>query len=230
MAKSRDKEGGSFLFFVWVSGFLEEYQIRRQTQEKDPHSAMATTNKGLIFLDSKCGILHELLQPRVLEGKREACEINFGDFDDAHYRVACDPATPNIVQVHLAIHNAQQLKSNGSKEVMDRVYPGMEIPPAAGFNVAIQFDCDALPGPAEQFLNTVSELRRNMMAGPLDKAFSAMLAKTSSNLPITTIEYRAMEPTFIVPTEGKIIVVFAVDFADITDKALARVFLQEFVE
>ncbi|RYG61725.1 hypothetical protein EON64_18375 [archaeon] len=89
---------------------------------------------------------------------------------------------------------------------------------------------DALPAPAEQFLNTVSELRRHMMAGPLDKAFGSMLAKTSSNLPITTIEYRAMEPTFIVPTEGKIIVVFAVDFSDVTDKALARVFLQEFVE
>lgn len=124
----------------------------------------------------------------------------------------------------------RRLSSMGSQEVLTRLYPGCEIAPMQGFNVAIQFDCDNLPAPAEQFLGTVAELRRNVIGGPLDRAFSAMLAKTSGNLPTMTVEVRPQEPMFIVATEGKIIVVFAVDFADVTDKALARVFLQEFVE
>ena len=37
--------------------------------------------KGLIFLEAGCGILKEQLHARVLEGKREPCEIVFSDFD-----------------------------------------------------------------------------------------------------------------------------------------------------
>jgi actin related protein 2/3 complex, subunit 2 len=118
----------------------------------------------------------------------------------------------------------------GSKDIIDRVYPGCFVPPVQGFNVAIRFNCDNLPGDAQQFLNAVSELRRNVMAGPLERAFNALQAKTSNNLATMTVEYRPSEPMFICPTEGKIIVTFAIDFADVTDKALARVFLQEFVE
>lgn len=96
--------------------------------------------------------------------------------------------------------------------------------------MAIQFNCDNLPAPADQFLNTISEFRKNVMGGPLDRSFSALLDRTSSNLSVMTVECRQSEPMFICPTEGKIIVTFSVDFNDVTDKALARVFLQEFVE
>lgn len=112
---------------------------------------------------------------------------------------------------------------------MDRLYPGCEITPAEGFNVAIQIDCDNI-NDREKFLTHVSEFRKNIMGGPLDRAFNALLANTSENLPPMLVEYRDGEPMFIVPGAGKVMVVFAVDFADITDKAVARVFLQEFVE
>eukprot|EP01039_Chlorochromonas_danica_P000280 gene282-299_t len=191
---------------------------------------MNATNKGLIFLEAKSCILYELLAPRLLEGKREACEINFGDFDDVSFRILCDAASPQIVSVHMAIHNYSTLKSLGSQELLERLYPGCLIPPADGFHVAIQFNCDQLPGPASEFLTTVSELRRNVMAGPLDRAFDALVAKTSSNLPVMVVEYRPREPMFISSLEGKIIVTYAVDFGDVTDRAIARVFLQEFVE
>jgi actin related protein 2/3 complex subunit 2 len=81
-----------------------------------------------------------------------------------------------------------------------------------------------------RFLNNISDLRRLLIGGPLDRAFNALLAKTSDNLPVATVEFRAGEPIFIVPSEAKIIVIFAIDFGDATDKALARVFMQEFVE
>jgi actin related protein 2/3 complex subunit 2 len=119
--------------------------------------------------------------------------------------------------------------SAGGQDVLERLFPGMQTKAADGYQVAIQFDCDNLPDP-QKFLNNVSDLRRVLVGGGLDRAFNALLSKTSDNLPVATIELRNGEPMFIVPSEAKIIVIFAIDFGDATDKALARVFMQEFVE
>jgi actin related protein 2/3 complex subunit 2 len=106
----------------------------------------------------------------------------------------------------------------------------METAPADGFNYALQFDCDNLPGDATQFLNSVSELKRHIAGGPLDRAFDALQAKKVDSVPRLAVQYRKSETMYIVPGGGKVLVVFQVDFADVTDRALARVFLQEFVE
>jgi actin related protein 2/3 complex subunit 2 len=105
----------------------------------------------------------------------------------------------------------------------------MVITPTEGFSIAIQFNCDNLSDP-QKFLSNISDLRRLVIGGPLDRAFNSLLSKSSDNLPVSSVEYRKNEPMFIVPSESKIIVIFAIDFNDVTDKALARVFMQEFVE
>lgn len=121
------------------------------------------------------------------------------------------------------------MRSLGSQEVIDRLYPNCEIKPAEGFNVALQIDCDNI-NDRERFLLNVGEIRKNIMGGPLDRAFLALLANTSQNIPPFVVEYRSQEPMFVVPGLGKVMIVFSVDFADETDKAVAKVFLQEFVE
>lgn len=119
--------------------------------------------------------------------------------------------------------------SNGTKESFDRLYPGCEVSPLPTYNIAIQFDCDKLADP-ERFLQNASQFRKNIMGGPLDKAFNALLSHTSDKLPLIAIEYRKGEPMFICPSASKVVVIFAVNFADDTDKAVAKVFLQEFEE
>lgn len=113
--------------------------------------------------------------------------------------------------------------------MLDRLFPGMQVTPSDGFNVALQFDCDSLTDPA-RFLENISDLRKLVAGGPLDRALNALQARNSDNLPVAVVEYRQYEPMFIIPSEAKVIVIFAVDFSDETDKALARVFMQEFVE
>ena len=41
-----------------------------------------------------------------------------------------------------------------------------------------------------------------------------------------TVEYRKTESVFICPADDKITIVFLVDFPDVTDKAIAKVFMQ----
>ena len=166
------------------------------------------------------------------------------------FKISCAPETPNIVKVNISMINALELKrcyrffilsfyfgfivrldfnSIGAQEVLDRHFPGMETSPDAGFDIAIQFDCDSLSNP-ESFLEEISNLKRHISSGPLDRAFSALNAKTSGSLPLMSTNYRKSEIMFVCPAASKVVVVFLVDFNDTTDKALARVFLQEFVE
>jgi hypothetical protein len=42
---------------------------------------MQSSPKGLIFLSAGNAILKEQLHPRIMEGKREPCEMAFSDFD-----------------------------------------------------------------------------------------------------------------------------------------------------
>ncbi len=117
----------------------------------------------------------------------------------------------------------------GAQAVIDRLYPGGEVPPADGYNLAIQFDCDTLTDPST-YLTNISELRKNIMGGPLDHSFAALLSKTSVDSAPLVVEYRKNEAMFVCTSPSKVVVIFLIDFADATDKAVAKVFLQEFVE
>lgn len=117
----------------------------------------------------------------------------------------------------------------GSQALLDRLFPGMEVAPDQGFNIALQFDCDNLANP-QQFLEEISNVKRHIFGGPLDSTFTALAEKRSDNLPVMTFSYRKTDTMFVCPSSSKVVVIFYVDFVDTFDKALARVFLQEFVE
>jgi actin related protein 2/3 complex subunit 2 len=192
-------------------------------------ASTAPPAKGMILLEARSAILYEQLRPRILDNKRDPCEISFYDFDDVGIRIACQETSPNFVSVHLAIRNIVELKRMGAQEVIDRLYPGLETTPADGYNFAIRFDCDTIVE-KERFLDNVAEIRKNILGGPIDKAFNSLLAKQSAGLTPMVVNNRHDEPMFVVENGGKIIVIFAVDFPDETDRTLAKVFLQEFEE
>ena len=164
-----------------------------------------------------------------MEGRREACDVSFADFDDVKFRILCQTECPNIVKVNMFMRQAAELKTMGSKELLDRLFPGMETTPDQDYNVALEFDCDKIADPAG-FLEKVSMLKRHVLSGPMHRAFSALVAKKSDGMPVMRIDYRKGESIFVCPSATKIVVIFLVDFIDVTDKALAKVFLQEFME
>lgn len=183
----------------------------------------------MIQLDAKSAILHEQLKPRILEGKREACDITFADFDDVKFRILCTSECPNIVKVNMFMRCAKELMGMGTKDLLGKLFPGQEATPDQDYNVAIEFDCDRLTDP-EAFLERISLLKRHVMSGPMSRAFTALVAKKSEGMPVCRVDYRKGESMFVCPSATKVVVIFLVDFPDTTDKALAKVFLQEFME
>ena len=105
-------------------------------------------SKGLVTLDTKSSILTESLAPRMLEGKRESCEIKFYDFDSVYFKVVVDANTPNIVKVCMSTPDWKALAKYGAKK-LESLFHGDD--PDAGFDCALEFDCDSLTDPAKHW-------------------------------------------------------------------------------
>ena len=73
------------------------------------------------------------------------------------------------------------MKKQGSKEVIDRIFPNQEASPDEGYDMAIEFDCDNLSNP-DEFLEYISNLKMYVMSGPVDRALTALASKSSWNI------------------------------------------------
>ena len=101
----------------------------------------------------------------------------------------------------------------------------MVTTPDEGFDIAVEFDCENIAEP-EEFLESISLLKRHVIGGPIRKALSALEKGSPDSFQPCAISFRKGECMYIVPGDGKISVAFLIDFPDTTDKAMARVFLQ----
>ena len=113
----------------------------------------------------------------------------------------------------------------GSADLLDELFPGMVTSPDTGFDIAIEFDCENVADP-EEFLESISLLKRHVIGGPIRKALLTLMDGTSDSLEPCAVSYRKGEVMYVMPSDSKIFVAFLLDFADNTDKAMARVFLQ----
>ena len=109
--------------------------------------------KGLITLGTKSSIMTETLTPRLMEGLRESCEIKFYDFDNVFFKVVVEANTPNIVKVLVSTPDWAALSKYGAKKKLESLFPGMGTDPDAGFDYALEFDCDSLADPTETLEN-----------------------------------------------------------------------------
>jgi actin related protein 2/3 complex, subunit 2 len=62
------------------------------------------------------------------------------------------------------------------------------------------------------------------------RCFQALKTGTASSLGAVQIPFRRNETIYVLPQADRIVIVYSVCFADKTDQAIARVFLQEFVD
>lgn len=111
---------------------------------------------------------------------------------------------------------------------MAKVFPGLEKSPDAGFNVCLEFDADKYANNTA-FLNNVADIKRHLLGGPLVKAFDDLVSGANPG-PLTSFQFRTSEILYICPAKDKVTVIFLVDFNEGIDKAVSKIFLQEFVE
>eukprot|EP00752_Nemacystus_decipiens_P002779 g2596.t1 len=187
--------------------------------------------QGQIFLDCFNPILENAIKPRLMDGKREPCELKVSDFDDAMYTLEVPPNSLSTLSLSIAMNGWKEISSNGGADMLATKYTGMVAPQTRpGHSLTLTMDLDNPTVPPEQLLKSLTELKRNLTAAPFDRAFDALREGRGGSVPPSAIPWRKNEVVYIVPQADRVAVIFAIDFSESDERAIAKSFLMEFVD
>lgn len=178
----------------------------------------------MLKVDLHSSILEEAMGSRLLGGKREPCELSVSDFDDCQFKLVVRPHEESVMtlQIHVPCYNV--LAKNGLSQVLDEVYSGMSATAEAGYEVALTVNADQVSN-ADETLEKLIHVKRNLVGAPLTKAFEALAA--GSTTPPVQLPWRKTESIFVSPGADRITVIFSMDFPEEADRAYCRIFLQQ---
>lgn len=190
-----------------------------------------------VFLDAAHEILVDAIGSRLHDGLREPCEMSVADFDEVKYKLVVLSESTHVVTLNIAMPCAAALKTLGLAKTLSDTYPGMETTPEDGFDVAVQLDLNNVTD-ATATLSKLTLLRRNLIGTPFTQSFKSLTGVGAGSLSLMTLPWRRNESVFLCPGADpakpgvldRVIVVFSFDFVEESDKAFARIFLQQFVE
>jgi len=183
----------------------------------------------MILLENYNRIIVETLQSRLESDKKEVLDVVLADFDGVKMHISnVNPDQKNIVTVSISWRCISTLLKNGGSEDLKAIYGNLlQSSPEKGYDVSLQFDIDNIPGDKQKFIETVSLLKRHLMAAPFKRTFQAVLSGSASSN-VISIDYRDDESIYIKGGQDAVTVIFSINFKDPSDQVLARVFLQEF--
>ena len=81
---------------------------------------------------------------------------------------------------------------------------------------------------AEVVIEKAAHIRTVLLGSPLTLAFNGLVS--ASPVPPAAIQYRGLDVMYVIPRPEHVAVVFLLNFDDPTEKNIARVMAQEFVE
>lgn len=148
-----------------------------------------------------------------------------------HYRLQIPAEKRSQVRLSMVMPAYADLKACGVAEYLAGVYGGLLVAPADGSDVTLEFDAATLP--ADKVAATITlaaSLRRHAMGAVFDRALTAVATKGGTPPPEAVVRFRPSEPTFVLPRADRVSVIYTLEFADATDRAMARIIAQEFAE
>ena len=148
-------------------------------------------------LELQSAILEEAIGQRLLDGKREPCEIPCADFDDTLFKLVVLPGQENVMTLHIALPCYDQLLAHGGQHCLETTYSGMVSQPEPGYSVALSANADETSSP-DDLLSKLVLVKRNLMGAPFYKAFSSLAAGTAKDLPLARLPWRKNESVYIV--------------------------------
>ena len=147
------------------------------------------------------------------------------------YRVLLDSADLNTMRVSIQLPCFHAIKDNGAQTAAEKLYPGLVVTPDPQYDVTIAVPLNPLPDTVQpgELITRLSLLKSTLVGGVFDAYFSGLLSST----PLTssfTFNLRSDTALYFIPKADRVTVVFSLSFQEETDRAIARIFMQEFVE
>jgi len=166
-----------------------------------------------------------------VKGVRLPIDVRLCDFDDVSYRVVIDAADLQLMKVSVAIPCWNTIEAFGGADARDAIYGKLvQATPEAGFDITLAVPLDALPAgeTAQGLSDKIARLKTNIIGGAFNFHFQALLdGKTGA---ASKFNARPDTTVFLFPRADRVTVVFSLEFSDRVDAAIAKVFMQEFVD
>jgi len=190
----------------------------------------------MILLEPGNRILGETVSAQIIrenpEEKREAIDVRLSDFDDTSYRVVVDAKEKDTLKVSISIPCYQTVREHGADAAMAKAYGAfVQAEPDQGYDVTLAIDLNNLGTlKPETLIQNIQLFKFNLIGGVFDHFFSNLMKPASKPLEPFTFNLRADTILYFVPAADRVTVIYSLDFKDRVDRAVARVFLQEFVD
>mmetsp|Transcript_11397 Transcript_11397/g.22310 ORF Transcript_11397/g.22310 Transcript_11397/m.22310 type:complete len:298 (-) Transcript_11397:150-1043(-) len=186
----------------------------------------------MIFLEAGHPIIEDtLLEKLNPETKPEPLDITCSDFDDVRYHIVSTPDAKDIISFRLSMPYWSTMAKLGSTAAVDSMYGRYKSSTTAdGYDLVFDIDKNDVGDDIAVVAKNFGEIKRNIMAAPFRRCFEALAAGQSSSIKPMVIPFRPKERIVLAPGSDRVMVFFTFHFADVTDRALARVFLQEMSE
>lgn len=183
----------------------------------------------MLKLEPQSAILEEALGARLLDGKREPCEVSCADFDDTLFKLVVLPGAESVLTLHVRLPCYEQLLQHGGARALETTFAGMVAAPEPGYSVALSVNADETSTP-EDLLQKLVLAKRHLVGAPLEAAFEALRAGTARDLPPARLPWRSTESVYVVAGNDpampsnwdRITVVFSIDFPEEADRAHFR--------
>jgi len=161
--------------------------------------------------------------------KKEAVDIRLCDLDGVSYRVYADPAAPSILLISMALPCWNEIKGMGGQDALEKHYGALVTDPQQDFDITLKIELDKLPMPADELVNRISLFKSNIVGGVFARHFTNLAKGAAPEAPCK-FNLRPDTRIYIFSSSEKVTVIFDVSFTERVDIAVAKVFLQEFVE
>jgi len=189
----------------------------------------------MILLERGNRILGETVSAKINydnpEEKLEPIDVKLCDFDDVSYRVLIEDSARNIMQVSMSLPCYKDIETLGAKDAYEKVYGSFVSTPLNGYDVTVKINLDELKEQKakDELVERLSCLKANVLSGVFDHFFSAVLAGKSLTDPFR-FKLRSDTEIFLFPKPDRVTVIFGFDFREKVDRAIAKIFMQEFIE
>lgn len=193
-------------------------------------------NQGMILLEPGNRILAETVASQLIrenpDEKREAIDVRLCDFDDTSYRVVVDVKERDTLRVSIALPCYGAIKAFGADAGVAKAYPKYVQPEAdTGYDVTLVVDMANLGGvKPEKIVADLQLFKANLIGGVFEHFFANLMKAGSKPLDNFQFALRNDTNVYFIPTADRVTVIYSLDFKDRVDRAVARVFLQEFVD
>jgi len=193
-------------------------------------------NAGMILLEQGNRILAETVSSQIIrenpEEKREPIDVRLCDFDDTSYRVVVDAKERDTLNVSISLPCFGSIRDYGAMAGLQKAYGTyVQSEAAQGYDVTLSIDLNNLGTvKPEALIQNLQLFKANLIGGVFDHFFSNLMKQGSKPLEPFKFDLRHDTSVYFLPTTDRVTVIYSLDFKDRVDRAVARVFLQEFVD